>query len=303
MEMHQLRYFLAVVRTQNFSRAAQECHVAQPSLSQQIRKLEEELGEPLFFRRPQGAILTDAGNLLLPHAQQVLREVAQAQRTISQSGAAVKGRLVLGVLPTIAPYLLPRLLDTYHRRYPEVEVTVQEEITPRLLGELTEGGMDLALLSLPVDTGAEQLIFEEELLLVLPEDHPFTALETVPIKELSGERFILMQDGHCLAGQALELCFTHGDFTPRISCRSAQVETLLEMVRCGLGISIIPRMAARPADGLLFRSFSGAPPLRKVGFAWQRDRFWPAAGKAMVDLGLEMLPGIFGMAAATPCLP
>jgi len=298
MEMHQLRYFLAVVRTQNFSRAAQECHVAQPSLSQQIRKLEEELGEPLFFRRPQGAVLTDAGNMLLPHAQQILREVAQAQRTISQSGAAVKGRLVLGVLPTIAPYLLPRLLNAYHQRYPEVEVTVQEEITPRLLGELTEGGMDLALLSLPVDTGAEQLLFEEELLLVIPENHRLAPASTVTLNDISGERFILMQDGHCLAGQALELCHTHGDFFPKISCRSAQVETLLELVRSGLGISIIPKMAARPGRGLLFRSFAGTPPVRKIGFAWQRDRFWPAAGKAMVELGEEILPCAFGLETA-----
>ena len=129
MELHQLRYFLAVSQWGNFSRAARESHVSQPSLSQQILKLEDELGEPLFFRNQQGAELTPAGLLFRPYAQRILAAVEEAQQRVRESGGGVRGKIVIGALPTIAPFVLPTLIDSFTREHPEVEVVVHEEVT------------------------------------------------------------------------------------------------------------------------------------------------------------------------------
>ncbi len=285
MEMHQLRYFLAVARGGNFSRAARECHVSQPSLSQQILKLEDEVGEPLFLREPRGASLTAAGAAFLPHAERVLSEVDAAASAVRESAGRVRGRLALGVLPTIAPFLLPRWLGPFLRAHPEVELVVQEETTPRLLEALERGELDVALLSLPTP-GAEglerRLLFAEPLLLVLPARHPLARRERVPMAALAQEKFILMQEGHCLADQALEFCHARGDFSPHILCRSAQVQTLLALVEAGLGLSLVPEMAARPRKGVTYRRLAGVGPERKIAFVWRRHRLWPAA-RALVE--------------------
>ncbi len=285
MEMHQIRYFLAVARTGNFSRAARECHVSQPSLSQQILKLEEELGEVLFDRQQRGTTLTPAGELFLPHAKQILREVDEALRRVSSSGSVVRGRLVLGVLPTIAPYLLPRLLGPFMKAYPEAEVVVHEEVTPRIVEALQDGKMDLGLVSLPV-AGAglkSEEWFEEPLLLVLPKAHRLAQSdEVVPMRDIEREQFILMQDGHCLADQALTFCTMKGDFAPRVSCRSAQVQTLLALVEAGMGVSIVPQMAVTQNAGVAFRTMCPAPS-RKIGFLWKRNRFRSLVAQRFVE--------------------
>jgi len=291
MELHQIRYFLAVARIGNFSRAARECHVSQPSLSQQIMKLEDELGEVLFHRQPQGTTLTDAGRLFAPHAERIAAEVEEAQRRVQESRGGVRGRFVLGVLPTIAPYLLPTLLEPFASDYPEVEVVVQEEITPHLLEGVQSGEIDVALLSLPVaGAGLERVeLFHEELLLVLPRSHPLARKKRVEMADLPKEKFILMQEGHCLSDQALEFCHARGDFSPRVSCRSAQVETLLALVKAGLGLSIIPEMAAKLGEGIAYRSLGPVPPRRKVGFVWRSHRFQPIAAAKFVERAVELV--------------
>ncbi len=285
MEFHQIRYFLAVARTANFSRAARDCHVSQPSLSQQIMKLEDELGEPLFHRQPQGAALTGAGHLFLSHAERIVVEMEEAQRRVRESGGSVRGRLMLGALPTIAPYLLSRLLVPFAREFPEVEVIVQEEITPRLVEAVHSGDLDLALLSLPVPGAALERVelFEEPLLLVVPKAHPLARKKQVVMADLPQEKFILMQEGHCLADQALEFCHTRGDFSPSVSCRSAQIATLLALVETGLGLSIVPEMAAIPKKGVVYREIGPTPPKRKVGFVWRSNRFQPLAAAKFVE--------------------
>ena len=293
MELHQIRYFLAVARTANFSRAARDCHVSQPSLSQQIMKLEDELGEPLFHRQPQGATLTAAGHLFLPYATRITGEVEEAQRRVRESAGHVRGRIVLGALPTIAPYLIPQLLVPFAKEFPEVEVIVQEEITPRLMEAVQSGDMDLALLSLPVPGAALERVelFEEPLLLVVPKAHPLARKKQVELADLPMEKFILMQEGHCLADQALEFCHTKGDFAPTVSCRSAQVQTLLALVETGLGLSIVPAMAAVLMKGVVYREIGPTPPVRKVGFVWRSNRFQPVAAGKFVERARALLGG------------
>src|ERR1700758_1684887 len=201
--MHQLRYVVAVARAGNFSRAADQCHVSQPSLSQQIQKLEEELGEKLFDRLKRQARLTPAGEALLHRAVRILEEVDSAQRDARDRRKQLRGPLVLGVLPTIAPFLLPRAVAAFSRSTPAVEIIIQEETTAQLLKLLAECELDLAIASLPVRDHRFEIekLFDEQLLLALPPAHPLASRRRVRLADLENERFILMKEGHCLSDQ------------------------------------------------------------------------------------------------------
>jgi LysR family hydrogen peroxide-inducible transcriptional activator len=275
MEMHQLRYFAAVARTGNFSRAARECRVAQPSLSQQILKLEDEVGERLFERTQRQALLTPAGSLFLPHAVSILEAAERGRQEIREMGDQVRGKIQLGALPTIAPYFLPDIIRSFRTKYPEVELIIHEETTQQLLLGLEEKQLDLALISdaSPSPRIAIQQLFSEELFLCLPAAHPLVSQEKVVAEDLQDEKFILMQDGHCLGAQAHQFCESKG-FRPEISCRSAQIGTVLAMVQAGLGISLIPEMALHDSrrDGIVFRSLDGVPPRRLLALALPEHR-------------------------------
>jgi LysR family transcriptional regulator, hydrogen peroxide-inducible genes activator len=275
MEMHQLRYFAAVARTGNFSRAARECRVAQPSLSQQILKLEDEVGERLFERTQRRALLTPAGSLFLPHALNILDAAERGRQEIREMGGQVRGNIRLGALPTIAPYFLPNVIRSFRAKYPEVELIIQEETTQQLLRGLEEKELDLALLSdAPPNPRIEiRPLFSEELLLCLPATHPLVKQKKVVADDLRDEKFILMQDGHCLGAQAQQFCESKG-FHPEISCRSAQIGTVLAMVQAGLGISLIPEMAlaGAPREGIVYRSLDGVRPRRILALALPGQR-------------------------------
>src|SRR4051812_25776162 len=231
MEMHQLRYFLAVAKTGSFSRAAEECHVAQPSLSQQILKLEDEMGEKLFERLRRRTILTGAGELFRKRAERIIREVDEARREVHDLQGELRGKIELGALPTIAPYLLPKLVRGFTEKYPAVELVVHEEVTSRILAALDSNELDLALMSLPLPESRVEVhqLFREELLLTMTAGHPLIRKKTVTLEDLAPEKFILMQEGHCLGEQALQFCRERG-FHPQITCRSAQVETIQALV-------------------------------------------------------------------------
>jgi LysR family hydrogen peroxide-inducible transcriptional activator len=275
MEMHQLRYFAAVARTGNFSRAARECRVAQPSLSQQILKLEDEVGERLFERTQRQAILTPAGSLFLPHALNILEAAEQGRQEIREMGGKVRGKILLGALPTIAPYFLPNIIRSFREKFPGVELILHEETTQQLLRGLEEKELDLALIS---EASANprieiQKLFSEELFLCLPALHPLVHQKTVIAGDLRQEKFILMQDGHCLGAQAQQFCESKG-FRPEISCRSAQIGTVLAMVQAGLGISLVPEMALHdaPSNGIVYRSLNGIRPRRMLALATSRQK-------------------------------
>ena len=275
MEMQQLRYFAAVARTGSFSRAARECRVAQPSLSQQILKLEDEVGERLFERTRRQALLTHAGSLLLPHALSILEAAEQGRQEILELGGKVRGKILLGALPTIAPYFLPGIICSFREKYPGDELIIHEETTDQLLRGIEEKELDLALISdAPPSPRIEvQQLFSEELFLCLPAFHPLVHQKKVIADDLQYEKFILMQDGHCLGAQAQQFCQSEG-FQPEISCRSAQIGTVLAMVQVGLGISLIPEMAlpGAPKDGIVYRSLDGLKPRRVIALALSGQR-------------------------------
>jgi len=275
MEMHQLRYVVAVARAGNFSRAAEQCHVAQPSLSQQIQKLEDELGERLFDRMKREVKLTPHGEVFLRRAVRILEEVDLAQREATDARDMARGVVTLGVLPTIAPYLLPDAIAEFARKFPGVEIVIQEDTTARLLKLALAYEIDFALASQPIADARLEVreLFSEELMLALPPRHPLTRKRTIAPGDLAAERFIVMKEGHCLGDQVLGFC-DRRDLLPSISFRSAQLETIQSLVRAGLGVSLIPAMATRSRHGDLpqYRSLSAPCPRRAIVSLWPKQR-------------------------------
>jgi DNA-binding transcriptional LysR family regulator len=293
MEMHQLRYVVAVAQAGNFSRAAERCHVSQPSLSQQIQKLEEELGERLFDRMKREVKLTPHGESFLRRAVRVLEEVDTAKREAKDATDLLRGTVTLGVLPTIAPYLLPEAITEYLEKYPRVEIVVQEDTTAHLLKLLVACEIDFALASQPIRDARLEVreLFSEELLLALPADHPLTRKRTVSASDLEGEALIVMKEGHCLGDQVLNFC-DRSDLHPNISFRSAQLETIQSLVCAEMGLSLIPAMAAKPGQRSVpqYRSFSSPRPTRKIVAAWPKQR---PPGRAAAEF-LKIISARFG---------
>ena len=284
MEMHQLRYLVAVARQGNFSRAAEYCHVSQPSLSQQIQKLEEELGERMFDRLKTSVKLTPHGELFLRRAHRILDEAEAARREAADAKELLRGTVTLGVLPTIAPYLLPSVLAKFTAKYPGVDLIVVEDTTARLLKSCLACEIDWVLASHPIADDRLELreLFTEELVLALPPGHPLTRRKTVSAADLEGESLIVMKEGHCLGDQVLRFCDLR-DLHPRISFRSAQLETVQALVTNGLGLSLVPAMAVKPsmAAGPVYRSFAAPRPERKIVALWPKQR---PPGRAAAEL-------------------
>jgi LysR family hydrogen peroxide-inducible transcriptional activator len=282
MELHQLRYFVAVAQTGNFSRAAERCHVSQPSLSQQILKLERRLGQPLLNRLGRRAVLTDAGRLLLDSARAILAAVDDTERQLRDGDCAQGGQLAIGAIPTIAPYLLPATLESFCQRYPNVELTVHEDITRNLVGAVVEGDLDLGIIALPIDQECLQVeeLLTEPLFLALARGHRLTRARKITIQDLAEERFILLNEVHCLGEQVLSFCRQH-DCQPKIACRSAQIATLQALIALGHGVSLLPDMARRAdhSHRLVYRTLTNAEPRRTLGIIWHRHHYHSPAAK------------------------
>jgi LysR family hydrogen peroxide-inducible transcriptional activator len=288
MELHQLRYFVAVADTGNFSRAAERCHVSQPSLSQQILKLESFLRQRLFDRLGRKVLLTDAGRLLLERAVTILANVDDAERRL-RSGDELPGtRFSVGAIPTIAPFLLPAVVERHLRRWPGVELAIEEDVTARMVQAVAAGELDLGLAALPIEDErlrAEPLL-TEPLLLALPPRHRLTRRTRITPEDLRDERFILLGEMHCLGEQVLSFCRASG-CQPRITCRSAQIATIQELIAAGQGISLLPAMAQRSGrtSRLVYRTLAEGQPTRTVVAVWHRHRYRsPAAERFLAEL-------------------
>jgi LysR family transcriptional regulator, hydrogen peroxide-inducible genes activator len=284
MELHQLRYFMAVARSGNFTRAAANAHIAQPSLSQQILKLEDELGARLFDRLGRTARLTPFGRAFLPRAETILREVGDAKVQIQDMAATERGRVVLGVIPTIAPYFLPPLLALFSRRHPQIAVSVVEETTPSLVEQLRAGGPGLALLALPI--GGREFIskelFREPLYAAVPDSHPLSKRGKVGLRQIEGESFMLLKEGHCFRESALSAC-RRVRINPRVVFESGQFSSVLAMVAAGAGISLVPRMAAEKRRGVRYIPLSDEGAFRTVGIVRLRQHSPSRAEQALTD--------------------
>jgi LysR family transcriptional regulator, hydrogen peroxide-inducible genes activator len=282
MEMHQLRYFVAVARTGSFSRAAEQCHISQPSLSQQIQKLERGLGQRLLDRLGRRTVLTEAGRLLLDSALSILGTVEDAERRLRDGDDRQGGRLSIGVLPTIAPYLLPLVLGRFFKHHPRVELTIHEDVTRQLLPAVAAGDLDLALVALPINEDGVQAesLFSEPLLLALPRTHRLTRRRRITLDDLGTERFIVLTEMHCLGEQVLSFCTAHG-CQPAIACRSAQITTIQALIALNQGISLLPAMAQRVDRDKrrVYRPLAGDPPRRTIAVIWRLHRYHSATAE------------------------
>jgi LysR family hydrogen peroxide-inducible transcriptional activator len=293
MELHQLRYFVAVARAGNFSRAAELCFVSQPSLSQQIQKLEKRLGHRLFDRLGRKALLTDAGRLLLDRADAILAAVHDAEHRVKDFDQLKGGRLAVGAIPTVAPYVLPAALEGFLRRYPEVEVAVQEDVTQNMVAAAAAGDLDLALVALPIDDErlAVEPLFTEPLMLALPQGHRLARRRKVTTADLRDERFILLNEMHCLGDQVLSFCREQG--CQRIACWSTQLSTVQALIAMGQGVSLLPAMARRAdrAHQRVYRALDDQQPTRTVAAVWHRHRYHSLAAERFLTRLRELAAG------------
>jgi LysR family hydrogen peroxide-inducible transcriptional activator len=284
MEIHQLKYFCAVAKTGNFTRAAAQEHVAQPSLSQQVQKMEHELGAKLFDRLGRGVRLTAFGQTFLPRAQAILRELSEATSEIHQMAGSESGTIVFGSIPTIAPYFLPRRVSQFLKRHPQVRLQMVEEITPVLLTRLQEGTMDMALVALPVP-GAEFVcreILKEPMYLVVPNTHRLTREKSVALKDAEADRFLLLKEGHCFRESVISAC-QRSRTKLNVVFESGQFSSILAMVSAGMGISVVPEMAVESVKGCRFIPLVDDAAYRRIGLIWMRNHFQTRAEARLLE--------------------
>jgi LysR family hydrogen peroxide-inducible transcriptional activator len=284
MELHQLRYFCAVAETGSFSRAAEQSHVSQPSLSQQIMKLEGELGARLFDRLGRSVRLTDVGKTFLPRARSVLRELEAARGDVVDRKDSIGGPVTVGVIPTVAPYFLPPLLTSFSRRFPQAELTVAEEITPVLLERLRAGAIDVAILAVPIrghEFEAAPLL-TERLFAALPKSHKLARHRSLSLKDLRSEPFLLLRDGHCFRDTAVAAC-DRARLHPQVVFESGQFSSLLSMVGAGMGVSIVPEMAIEKNSTCRYVPIADEQASRTIGTVVLRGRSLSRAHVAFIE--------------------
>lgn len=270
--LKQLRYFEALARHGHFGRAAAACAISQPALSVQIRELEEALGAPLFERGARRARLTALGEDVARRVRGILGAVEELDDVTRAGGQGLTGRLRLGVIPTIGPYLLPRVVAALSRAHPGIDFHVRETLTERLIGEMLDGRLDTAIVALPVSerTLTEVPLFEERFVLVRPAQD---AGKPVPdAEDLREMRLLLLEEGHCFRDQALSFCNLR-TAAPREALDASSLSTLVQMVGAGVGVTLIPEMAVpvetRSAEVSVAR-FRAPEPSRRVGMIWRR---------------------------------
>ncbi|MCB9794663.1 MAG: LysR family transcriptional regulator [Alphaproteobacteria bacterium] len=272
--LRQLEYVIAVADTGQFIAAARHCAVSQPALSKQVREVEELLGVTLFERTRPHVTLTREGEEVVRRARLTLSQVRELVQVARASRGEPHGVLRMGVIPTVAPYGLPGLLVKLRRRYPALRMVIEELQTEVLLEQLRSGDIDLGLLARSFDdqglTGPD--LVEEPFVLVAPADHRLSAPRPILAQELVGESLLLMQDGHCLRDQAIEVCAAAGA-TQEATITAASVSTLVRMVEGGLGATLLPASAlvaeVLPGHGLIARPFTGSPPGRTLTLQWR----------------------------------
>jgi DNA-binding transcriptional LysR family regulator len=288
MELHQLAYFEAVARQQHFTRAARELNVAQPSVSQQIRKLEAELGAPLFQRTRRGAELTEAGRLFLPRARAVLQQLAEGRAEVQELSALRRGTLRLGAPPSVGTHVFPAVLGAFRARYPGIALVFRQEGSLSLVRRLVEGELDVAVVIQPVHHPAltTEPLLEERLLLALPAGHRLAGGAAVDPAALRDEPFVMLREGvYDLRDQTLAACHRAG-FEPRVSLDGGEMDSVLRFVASGLGVAILPQtvLEGRGADAPVGVPLADPLLRRTLALARRTDRAYPAAARAFAGL-------------------
>ena len=290
--MKQLQYLVALADTRHFGRAAERCHITQSTLSAGIRDLESVLGTAVAERSNRHVLITRVGAQIAERAKTLLRDAEEVMEVASAGRSPMTGEMRLGVIPTIGPFLLPRVLPGLRERFPELTVYLREEQTAPLLARLEDGELDAALIALPYETGDldTRVILEDEFLFACNRDHALAGAGEVSLDALAGERLLLLEEGHCLRGHALDVCEV-GDTIARAQFEASSLHTLVQMVAAGIGVTLVPGLAvdARIAQGTDI-SFSrlAMPASRRIGLAWRRTSLRAEEFRLLADTLREL---------------
>jgi LysR family hydrogen peroxide-inducible transcriptional activator len=276
MNLRGLQYLVSLADHKHFGRAATASFVSQPTLSTQIKKLEDELGVTLVERAPRKVMLTPAGHDIAERARRILAEIDQLKESARRTRDPEAGSVRLGIFPTLGPYLLPHVLPKIRERFPRLELLLIEEKTEVVLRQLREGRLDVGVLALPLHD--EQLhvefLFEEPFVLAVPQAHALAKRSTLSLHDLAHERLLLLEDGHCLRDQALDVCTLAGS-GERNGFRATSLETLRQMVAANVGITLLPTLSIKPpvahSDDIHLLRFRDSHPSRRIGMVWRRS--------------------------------
>lgn len=274
MNLRDLQYLVAVATHLNFGKAAEACHVSQPTLSMQLKKLEEYLGVPLFERTNKHVMPTAHGLEIIKKAQTILTEANDIKAYAQSVRDPLAGDFHLGAFPTIAPYFLPKAVPLITQALPRLQLFLSEDKSPVLMETLLDGHIDAAILALPIEHDALSSLplFEDPFFLAVPAAHPLANRPSVAMEDLRNETLLLLEDGHCLRSQALQVCHLSGAKETE-GFRATSLETLRHMVMAGSGITLIPRIAipTAPETSIAYIPFANDPPSRTIGLVWRKS--------------------------------
>src|SRR5580658_10402246 len=288
LKLKDLRYLVAVADQRHFGRAAARCFVSQPTLSTQLKKLEHSLGVQLIERTPNNVSLTEAGEQIVARARRILEASDEVVALARSQRDPLAGQLRVALLPTIGPYLLPQVALKLRKALPRLELMLYEYQTAPMLEHLHAGDIDVGLLALPVNDEAlaSRELYEEPFVLALPESHRLATRAQVRVDDLDGETLLLLEDGHCLRDQALEIC-ARSNVREKQDFRATSIETLRQMVAAGVGITLLPALASRGAyahaRGIVTRAFARPIPNRRIGAVWRKSSARAGAIAALID--------------------
>jgi LysR family hydrogen peroxide-inducible transcriptional activator len=300
MNLRDLRYLVTLAELLHFGRAAEACHVSQPTLSTQIRKLEEELGVALVERAPRHVMLTPVGQDIATRARRVLAEVEQMRETARRTSDPEAGSVRLGVFPTLGPYLLPHVVPRIRARFPRLELLLVEEKTEVVLHMLRDGKLDAAVLAMPLheDWLETAFLFEEPFLLAVPEGHPLSSHRDLRLSELNNQHLLLLEEGHCLRDHALEVCSLSGA-GEKDGFRATSLETLRQMVAAGVGVTLLPMLAVKPpvspSDNIRLLAFRDPPPSRRLALAWRKSSAMGAFLRQLSEVLRDLPKGLLDL--------
>lgn len=294
IKLKDLRYLVAVADTGHFGQAAALCFVSQPTLSAQLRKLEDYLGVQLVERQPRNSALTDAGVAVVLRARRILEASDDIVAVTQQLRDPLAGRLRLALLPTICPYLLPVVAARIRKQLPRLDLMLYEHQTGPMLHKLHSGEIDAGILALPVDTEefSERQLYSEPFVLAVPEGHRLATRKQVQVDDLDGETLLLLEDGHCLRDQALAVCSRSGAHEKQ-DFRATSLETLRQMVASGAGVTLLPELASKGAyggaRGVAIVPFAKPSPARQIGMVWRPSSARATAINAVCDVIYELM--------------
>ena len=309
MNLRDLKYLVALAEHKHFGRAAAACYVSQPTLSTQIRKLEDELGVSLVERAPRKVMLTPAGREAADRARAIVAEVEQMKEAARRSRDPEAGTVRLGIFPTLGPYLLPHVVPLVRQRFPKLELLLVEEKSDVLLARLRDGKLDAVVLALPLadDQLHAEFLFEEPFVLAVPEDHALSARSSLQMDDLSDHRLLLLEDGHCLRDQALNVCQLAGT-SEKSGFQATSLETLRQMVAANVGITLLPMLAVQPPvarpGNIQLLAFEGSNvPSRRIALVWRRSSAMSAFLQQLAELFANVPAGLLSQLPPAPSGP